>query len=161
MPGGGSRIKVSLHFWQFSRFEQMSETKERLAIILNTASFERVSYALGIAATEQALNREVYLLFGHGALIRLKKGFTDKLAEETSSWLREQMRKGLNKGAIQGILESLKDFKKLGGRIYACPTAMSLHGISQDELIEEVDAIRGVVAFLSEEAKGASKVIYI
>ena len=139
----------------------MAQDKEKIAMIVNTASYERVAFALGIAATQQALGKEVHVLFGYGGLIRLKKGFTDQVGEETDHWVREQVKSGIEKGSISKISELLQDLSKLGGKIYACPAAMTLHGIPKDELIEEVYAVRGVTAFLQEQAKDASKIIYV
>ena len=138
----------------------MAEIEGKLALIINTASYERVAFALGVAAAAAAIGRDVCVLFGYGGVVRLKKGNTDKVGTETEVWLRERIRLAIARGGQAPISELLDTLKKLGGRIYACPAAMELHNIVVGELVEEVDEVRSVVRFVTEDIKDAS-VIYV
>lgn len=132
----------------------------RLAVIINSASYERVAFGLSVAATVAAAGGDVHILFGHGAAVRLKKGDTDELGEETSDWMRERIRSGVQRGKVTSISELLDAIKKLGGRIYACPTALEIHELTAADLVEEVDEVRSLVRFMTEDAKDAS-IIYV
>lgn len=132
-----------------------------VAIILNTASYERVNYALTIAKVSAAFGREVHVLFSHGGLVRLMKGRIDELGDETPPWLRGDVEAGLKKGSIGRISEQLRDLKALGGRIYACPSAMAFHNATIGDLIGEVDGVYGIAAFLGEIAREASMTLYV
>jgi peroxiredoxin family protein len=134
--------------------------RERIAFIVNTASYDRAAFGLAAALAEASLGKEVCLLFAYSGLIRLKKDVIDKIGEETETWVREQMKSAVNKGGVAKISESLKELHELGAKLYACPAAMVVHNASKDELIDEVDGVRGVVGFLAQEAKGAS-IIYV
>ncbi|MBI2862131.1 MAG: DsrE/DsrF/DrsH-like family protein [Chloroflexi bacterium] len=136
------------------------EAKEKVVLILNTASYERVAYALNLAAVSAALDREVLVLFGPGALARLKKDGQDEIGEETNAWVRESVKARLNKDSIAPVSESLQLLSSLGGRIYACPSAMALHNLTRDELVDEVTQVCGLAQFL-EEATGASMTLYV
>lgn len=138
----------------------MSSGREKVALILNSASYDRVNYALTIAVMSAALGREVLVLFTYGALRRLKKGSTDEVGEETEVTIREAVKYGLQKGSMQKISALLKDLKRFGGRVYACVSAMALHNLTREELIEEVDQVTGIAAFL-EAAKDASVMLYV
>ena len=138
----------------------VAEQGQRLALIINTASYERVAFALGIATTAAAMGRDVSVLFGYGGVIRLKKGFTDSLGEETDGWIRERIGLLVKNGGVSPLSEYLNMLKKLGGKIYACPTAMKLHDIVVGELVEEVDEVRSVTRFVREDIKDAS-VVYV
>jgi peroxiredoxin family protein len=138
----------------------VAEQGQRLALIINTASYERVAFALGIATTAAAMGRDVSVLFGYGGVIRLKKGFTDSLGEETDGWIRERIGLLVKNGGVSPLSEYLNMLKKLGGKIYACPTAMELHDIVVGELVEEVDEVRSVTRFVREDIKDAS-VVYV
>lgn len=133
---------------------------EKIAIIISDASYERVEYVLALAFSSAAMGKEVHILFTYGAVTRLKKGHTDRVGEETSEWIREQVKTGLEKGSMQRISELIKNLKRLGAKIYACVAAMAFHNITRDELIEEVDEVQGLVAFI-ESIAGASTVIFV
>jgi len=138
----------------------MTQNAEKIAMVINTASYERVSFGLAMALAAAALGKAVHVLFGHGGVMRLKKGFTDEVGEETAGWIREQIRAGLGKGRVTRISESLAILRKLGGKVYACPAALTFHDLTEDDLIGELDAVRGMVEFLREEAAGAT-VFYV
>lgn len=139
----------------------MVKDEEKIAIIINSAAYERVLYALTIASTSAVLGKKVHVLFTYGGLIRLRKGFTDHVKDETDEWLRENLETQLQKGNIHKISELLKELKKFGGKVYACPAAMAFHNTTRDDLIEEVDEVRGIAAFLEEAAKSASMTLYV
>jgi len=132
---------------------------EKVALIVNSGSFERVSFALTVAAMYAALGREVYTLFTYGALFRLIKGRTDEVGEETSPTLRQKIKEGLEKGTIRSISDGINELKRFGGRIYACVAAMSFYDVIRDELIDEVDGVMGIAAFL--EATRGAQLLYI
>lgn len=136
----------------------MAQKREKIAMFINTASYDRVSFALGVASGAAALGKEVYVLFGYGGLVRLRKGFTDEVGEETNSWIKERITSGLQKGGVTRISESLEILRKLGGKVYACPAAMALHNLSREDLIDDLDEVRGIVEFIREDARGAATI---
>ena len=133
---------------------------EKVALIINSASYDRVSYALTIAGMSAALGKEVHVLFTYGALCRLIKGRTDEVGDETDPWIREVVKVRLRKGSIQKVSEMLENLKKFGGKIHACVAAMAFHNVTRDELVGEVDQVTGIAAFL-EVTKGASMMLYV
>jgi peroxiredoxin family protein len=134
--------------------------REKVAFIVNTAAYERVAFGLAAALAEASLGKEVCALFSYGGLIRLKRDIIDEIGHETDPWLKQPMESAVAKGGVARISDSLKELHELGAKIYACPAAMVVHNISREELVDEVDGVRGVVGFLAQEAKGAS-IIYI
>lgn len=138
----------------------MNERQDILAFIINSDSFERIAFALDVATTAAATGKDVRLIFGNKGIVRLKKGYTDQLGTETDSWIKNRLRLGMKKGGIASLSELLRTLKKLGGKIYACPAAMDLYGITVAQLIEEVDEVRSLVRFVTEDMADAS-VIYV
>lgn len=138
----------------------MPKKTERLALVIDTASYERVTFALGMASASAVIGNDVSVLFGHGGVIRLKKGSTDQIGAETASWIRGKMKAGVESGTIAPVSELLSVLKRAGGKIYACPTAMDLHNITINELVPEVDEVRSLVRFVMEDFKGAS-IMYV
>ena len=123
-------------------------SQKNLAIIINNAAYDRVAYALSIAAVSAAQFTQVHVLFTYGAIIRLTKDQTDNIDDETESWLRPQIRKGREAKTIPLISEMISHLKGFGGKIYACTAAMALHEITAEDLIDEVDDILGIASFL-------------
>lgn len=132
----------------------------KVAIIINSASYDRVAYALTIASTSAAVGKEVHVLFTYGAVLRLMKGKADEVGEETDPWIREHVTLGSLTGAIPKISELLNKLNGFGGKVYACVSAMALHNIMEDELTEEVNGVIGITTFL-EKAEGASTTLYV
>jgi peroxiredoxin family protein len=123
--------------------------------MVSSASYERVLLAARLALSLQAQGKQVYLFFSYGAVSRLRKGMLDAVSEETEEWLREVIREGLKKGSVHKISEVLREFKLLGGKIYACSSALIMHGLELKDLEEIVDAVKPLPAFLRDEAYGA------
>jgi peroxiredoxin family protein len=131
----------------------------KVAMIVNSSSYERVSYALSIATISAAHLKDVHVLFTYGAVRRLVKGKTDDVGEETDAGIRADIRLGLEKGSIQKISEMITYLKGFGGKIYACSAALTFHQLTQDDLIEETDDVTGISTFL-DKTEGAS-MLYI
>ncbi len=137
------------------------ELKRKIAIIVNSQSYERVVYALNIANALQSMGFQVAMLFAYGAVKRLSKRHVDEVGDETEPKIRDEIREGVKTGKVIRISEALMILKELGGKVYACPSAMILHGMNRDDLIEVVDGVKGLVEFLREHALDASQVIYV
>jgi len=133
--------------------------QEKVALIVNSASYDRVSYALSIANISAAHLKDVYVFFTYGAILRLLKGKADEVGEETNAWLRESIKKGLEKGTMPRISEMLSFSKGFGVKIYACSGAVAFHNISKEEM-PLVDEIMGISEFL-EKVSGASVILYV
>lgn len=131
----------------------------KVAMIINSPSYDRVSYALSIASVWAAHLKEVHVLFTYGAVCRLVKGKADDVGEETDEWIRKDMKLGLERGSIQRISEMISYLKGFGGKIYACVAAMAFHNIAKDDLMEEVDEPTGISTFL-ERTEGAT-ILYV
>ncbi|MEM2910290.1 MAG: DsrE/DsrF/DrsH-like family protein [Nitrososphaerota archaeon] len=133
---------------------------KKVALIVNTASFERVAYALSFAVVAAARGIEVFVLFAFEGLYRLIKGNVDVLSDETNPFIRKEIESGLKKDSVMRISTLIKNLKYLGGKIYACPSAMALHNVTKDDLIDDVDGVLGLAAFL-ESIGDASTIIYV
>lgn len=131
----------------------------KIGLIVNTASYERVAYALSFASICAATGMEVHVLFSYGAILRLVKGNSDFLGDETPGWIRETIKRGLEKGHIQKISDLIRDFMRFGGRVYACVGAMALHNVVKDELLDGVQ-VASITSFL-ENVEDANFLLYV
>ena len=122
----------------------------KVAMIINSPSYDRVANALSIATISAAHLKEVHVLFTYGAVCRLIKGKTDDVGEETDAWIRDEIISGLEKGSIQKVTTMITHLKGFGGKIYACSAALTFHHLTQDDLIEEIDEVTGISTFLEK-----------
>lgn len=136
-----------------------TKEKERVAIILHSGDYDRVSYALNLAMASLATGMEAHMLLTYGGLERFVKGHLDG-TEGLLPELEEKIKKGLKSGGIAPISSQLKDARRLGLKLYACANAMGILNISRDQLLDDVDQVVGLVTFL-QFARGASINLYI
>lgn len=137
------------------------ENGKKLVFIVNTASFDRVAFALNVANAAAAEGQEVELLFGYGGLLRLKKGATDQVGEETAPWVRDTARNGLAQGRVAPISELLESLLEMGGKLYACPAAMAFHNVARNELVEDAQQVCGLAEFLGQNAGKGATILYV
>ncbi|MDP3879178.1 MAG: DsrE/DsrF/DrsH-like family protein [Dehalococcoidales bacterium] len=62
--------------------------------------------------------------------------------------VRASIERGLKTGGIQSLESQLTDARILELKLYACPNAMAALNITAAELVDEVDRVMGLTAFL-------------
>ncbi len=128
---------------------------EKATIILHSGSYDRASFALSLALGALACGMEVDMLLTYDGLLRFTKGHLADLDDETSPLVRESFERGLKIGNIQTLGNRLCEAKELGLKLYACPASMAILNITEDELVDEVDGVMGVVTFVSHARDAA------
>ena len=126
----------------------VSPDKERVTIILHSGSYDRASYALTLALVTLASGMEVHMLLTFEGLSRFTRGHLTDMGEETSPKVRTNIEMGLESGGIQSLETQLTSAKQLGLKLYACPNAMAALNIALSDLLDEVDSVTGLAAFL-------------
>ena len=139
---------------------ETSPGKEQVTLILHSGSYDRASYALSIALVALASGMEVYMLLTFEGLRRFTRGHLADIGEETPPNVRTNIERGLESGAIQSLETQLANAKKLGLKLYSCPNAMAALSIGLSDLLDEVDSVIGLAAFL-KLARAASVNWYI
>ena len=139
---------------------ETSPGKEQVTIILHSGSYDRASYALSIALMALASGMEVHLLLTFAGLRRFTRGHLADIGEETPPNVSTNIERGLESGAIQSLETQLANAKKLGLKLYSCPNAMAALSIGLSDLLDEVDSVMGLAAFL-KLARAASVNWYI
>jgi len=132
----------------------------KIGIIINTSLYERVSYALSIGITYAAKGDEVYILFGNDGVRRLTKERVDHPEPCIDDEVSRDIKKGIEEGVVPKISEQIAEFRRMGGKIYVCPSSMAIHNIILNDLIEDVDRVIGLYEFI-ELLGHDSKIIYV
>lgn len=98
----------------------------RLIVVVNDVPEAQAEVPLRYAATAAALDADVELHCVGASVAWLARG-----------------------AAGQALLDRLRDAVDAGARVYACPQALSVHGVAADALLPEVAGIRGAAALLA------------
>lgn len=66
----------------------------------------------------------------------------------------------LRKQGLADLPDLLRQIKSSGdARLYACSSSMAICGVEPAELLPEIDAVRGLTAFLLEDVAAADRVL--
>ncbi|MHA2003074.1 MAG: DsrE/DsrF/DrsH-like family protein [Candidatus Thorarchaeota archaeon] len=139
---------------------EKSSKNDTLAIIFHSAAYDRIIYGLNLVKTALAYGMDVVTLFTFGALKRLVKDAVDDISSETPDDMKDAIEMGLEVGILLPISEQIREAKRLGLRLHVCVTTMTLFGLSQEDLIEEVDSVEGLGMFV-DIARDATMSLYI
>ena len=129
--------------------EGVPPEKERVTIILHSGSYDRAAYALTLALVALASDMEVHILLTYEGLKRFTKGRLTDIGEATAPDVRVNIERGLESGVIQPLETQLADAKKMGLKLYACPNAIAALNIQLSDVLDEIDDVIGVTAFLA------------
>jgi peroxiredoxin family protein len=138
---------------------ESDENNGRLTIILHSGSYDRVTNAISLAIVALSMGMEAYVLLTYEALGRFVKGELYGTGG-TDADLMVKMQKGIESGRFHTIEEKVEAACDLGLRLYACTTAMATLGLEEEDLVEQVNGIMGLTAFMNL-AKEASVNWYI
>ncbi|MCU0893201.1 MAG: DsrE/DsrF/DrsH-like family protein [Rhodospirillales bacterium] len=134
-------------------------TGDRLAIVVFSADFERVHYALAMAAAAAALGRPASLLITGGAL----RAIAAEL-EGQAGWRSLHAADGRTAGQVDadqcargvaGFEELLSACAELNVRLIACEMGMRLAGLDQRDLRADLTIeAAGLATFLADAPAG-------
>ena len=128
--------------------ENTEPKKQRVTIILHSGSYDRVTNALSLAIVALSMEMEAHILLTYEGLIRFKKGHLED-PDGTDSELFGMMQKGIDSGRFHTIEEKLETAHEMGLKLYACTTAIATLMIEKEDLVEEVDEVMGLTAFMN------------
>ena len=121
---------------------------EKITIIVHSGDFDKIYSAFIVGNGALAMGMEASLYFTFWGLSRLKKGKLDSgpLSKMhmlgMGKWMIKRRMKDKNVRALQAMA---RDFKDLGGKIFACDMTMDIMGVKaedlEQELIEEYCAV--------------------
>lgn len=122
--------------------------EKKVAMIVHSGDYDRVTYALSIAKVAGALGMKVYILFTYGGLRRIIKGQVNKIDQNGDNYINNRIAQNISKKIMPMLSDDIIEAKRLGLKIYACVGSMGILNISREDLIEEVDQIMGLASFL-------------
>src|SRR3989338_4343334 len=132
-----------------------------LAVIVSGGSTNNLIQVLTLLMAAVHSEMKVRVFFRDESVFRLTPANINKTelsgayaADEAAVKLR------MKKHELLDVLKLLRDIKASGDvKYYACSSSMAVCGLKQEDLVKEIDEIRGLPAFLLEDIASADKVL--
>ena len=132
-----------------------------LAVIVSGGSTNNLIQVLTVlmAAVHSEIKSRV--LFRDESLFRLRPSTINRLQFSAGYGGDEQaLQQRLKKLDLLDLQKLCRDIKASGDvKYYACSSSMAICGLTREDLIPEIDDIRGLPAFLLEDVATADKVL--
>ncbi len=120
---------------------------QRMTIVLHSGSYDRATNALSMAIIALTVGMEAHILLTYEGLGRFVKGHLED-AHGTDGDLMVMMQQGIDSGRFHSIGDKLATAKEMGLKLYACTTACATLGVAKEDLVDAVDEVMGLTAFI-------------
>lgn len=132
-----------------------------LAVIVSRGDFNSLVQAATLLMAAVASEIAVRVFFRDEAIYKVTR--TGSLEINFSAGYRgreAEVRAELARQGLADLPELLREIKAMGdARLYACSSSMAICGVKPDELLPEIDAVRGLTAFLLDDVANADRVL--
>ena len=132
-----------------------------LAVIVSGGSTNNLIQVLTLLMAAVHSDMKVRVLFRDESVYRLRPGAINAI-ELSQAYApdREGVVKRLAKHDIADVHKLARDIKASGDvKYYACSSSLAVCGLKQEDLIPEIDEVRGLPAFLLDDIATADKVL--
>lgn len=136
----------------------------KATLIVHSGDMDKVYSALIIGTGALAMGMDVSMYFTFWGLMRLKKGGLEKGALSRMNFLglgKWMVKRKMKKANVRSLEELLRDFKELGGKIFACDMTMEIMGIKKEDLRQDVISEYCAVGTYIKEAKESDITLFI
>ena len=132
-----------------------------LAVIVSEGSTNNFIQVLTLLLAAVHSEIATRVLFRDASLFRLTpEGIKQVMLSGEYAAQREAFEARLKKHDLADLQLLLSQIKQSGDvKVYACSSSMALCGLKREQLIPEVDEVRGLPAFLLEDVASADKVL--
>ncbi len=144
------------------------EDRSRLSLIVFSGDYDRVHYAMAMAAAAVAIARPVTLLFTMGAIRALAAPADDGTPGWTNLKPAENGQKAADRDAahersgVATLEELISACAELGAAFEVCEMAMTSEGIAHDDLRDDLKITSGgLVGFLSEAEREGGRIVFV
>jgi len=103
----------------------------------------------------------VRVLFRDEAVLRLRRSSINVL-ELSDAYAQDRagVEQRLKKHELADVQKLMRDIKQSGDvKYYVCSSSLAIGGVKQEELVPEIDEVRGLPAFLLEDVAAADRVL--
>ena len=131
-----------------------------LAVMVSGGSTNNLIQVLALLLAAVHSELKVRVLFRDESLFRLTpKGIKELKFSDGWQPQAAELTQRLKKHDLEDLQKLLEQIKASGDvKVYACSSSMALAGLKQEDLIPEIDDVRGLPAFLLEDVASADHV---
>ena len=144
-----------------ARSTELIAGMKSLAVIVSGGSTNNFIQVLTLLMAAVHSDLKVRVLFRDEAVFRLTPSAVNRL--EVSGRYADDpagLAARLKKLDLADLQRLARDIKASGDvKYYVCSSSLAVCGLKKDELIAEIDEVRGLPAFLLEDVAGADKVL--
>ena len=132
-----------------------------LALIVSRGSHNAVVQAFTLIMAAVSSEIAVRVFFRDEAVLKItKSGAGEIRLSEGYRGVEDQTIERLKAQGLDDLPHLMREVKALGDvRLYACSSSMAICGVKPEDLLDEIDEVRGVTAFLLEDVVGADRVL--
>ena len=132
-----------------------------LAVIVSRGSTNHFVQVLTLLMASVHSDLKTRVLFRDESLFRLtSEGIKQLALSEAYAEQRAAYEARLKQHDLQDLQLLLRQIKQSGDvQLYVCSSSLALSGLTKDQLIPEIDGVRGLPAFLLEDVASADKVL--
>ena len=132
-----------------------------LAVIVSGGSTNNLIQVLTLLMAAVHSEMKVRVLFRDEAVFRLTPAAINTL-ELSSAYTSDAagVAQRMKKLDLTDVRKLCRDIKQSGDvRYYVCSSSLAISGLKKEQLIEEIDEVRGLPAFLLEDVSTADKAL--
>lgn len=130
-------------------------------MIVSRGEFNSLVQVVTLLMAAVASGLAVRVFFRDEAIFKITRAGAAEMNFSQAYRGREaETRDRLAKQGLANLPDLLRQIKELGdARLYACSSSMAIGGVAPDQLLPEIDGVRGLTAFLLEDVAGADRVL--
>lgn len=134
---------------------------KRLAVIVSRGEFNSLVQVATLLLAAAGSGVAVRVFFRDEAIYKITvAGAKEMNFSETYQAHEALIRDRLTAQGLADLPGLWREIKELGdARLYACSSSMAISGVEPDQLLPEIDGVRGITAFLLEDVATADCVL--
>jgi peroxiredoxin family protein len=134
---------------------------KRLAVLVSRGEFNSLVQVATLLLAAVGSGLAVRVFFRDEAIYRITREGAGAMVFSAGYAGREAAtRERLAAQGLADLPDLLRQIKELGdARLYACSSSMAICGVEASQLLPEIDAVRGLTAFLLEDVAAADRVL--
>ncbi len=132
-----------------------------LAVIVSRGDFNSLVQVATLLMAAVGSEIAVRVFFRDEAIYKVTRAGAGEINFSAGYRGRElEVRAELARQGLADLPELFRQIKATGdARLYACSSSMAICGVKPDELLPEIDAVRGLTSFLLDDVANADRVL--